>query len=121
MALLGLWQKKRKTVNHMNHVMRKPDYGICEHQRRRSACTSAQSDQHLCCSFPRKYNTSTCYIRNFKTLKSLTVYLAPLDSLPPGGKAVPGYLTPHPGYLHPRGASCPGRFILPPTHTGAII
>ena len=38
----------------------------------------------------------------------------PLDSLPPGGQAVPGYLAPHPGYLHPRGASCPGRFILPP-------
>ena len=34
--------------------------------------------------------------------------------LPPGGQAVPGNLTPHPGYLHPRGASCPGRFILPP-------
>ena len=25
-------------------------YFICEQQRRRSACTSAQSDQHLCCS-----------------------------------------------------------------------
>ena len=54
-------------------------------------------------------------------MTGVTVYLAPLDSLPPGGQAVPGYLTPHPGYLHPRGASCPGRFILPPTHTGAII
>ena len=28
--------------------MRKPDYGICEQQRRRSACASAQSDQRLC-------------------------------------------------------------------------
>ena len=26
---------------------------ICEQQRRRSACASAQSDQHLCCSLPR--------------------------------------------------------------------
>ena len=52
---------------------------------------------------------------------SVTVYLAPLDSLPPGGQAVLGYLTPHHDYLHPRGTSCPGRFILPPTHTGAII
>ena len=53
------------------------------------------------------------------------VYLAPWTACPPGGKstavglpsggqAVPGYLAPHPGYLHPRGASCPGRFILPP-------
>ena len=53
------------------------------------------------------------------------VYLAPWTACPPGGKstavgllprgqAVAGYLAPHPGYLHPRGASCPGRFILPP-------
>ena len=45
----------------------------------------------------------------------VTVYLAPLDSLPPG------YLAPHPGYLHPRGASCPGRFILPPANTSKNI
>ena len=32
----------------MSHVMRKPVYAICEQQRRRSACASAQSDQHLC-------------------------------------------------------------------------
>ena len=49
----------------------------------------------------------------------------PLDRLPPGGQAnhgqvaprgqpVPGYPTPHPGYLHPRGATYPGWFILPP-------
>ena len=41
--------------------------------------------------------------------------------LPPGGQAVPGYLTPHPGYLHPRGVSCPGQFILPPAHTEKIL
>ena len=53
------------------YVMRKPEYGICEQQRRRStcACTSVQSDQHLCCLLPR-YHTSTCYIWNFKTLAS---------------------------------------------------
>ena len=28
-------------------------YVICEQQRRRSACASAQSDQHLCCSLLR--------------------------------------------------------------------
>ena len=27
--------------------MRKPVYAICEQQRRRSACASAQSDQHF--------------------------------------------------------------------------
>ena len=51
----------------------------------------------------------------------VTVYLAPLDSLPPGGQAVPGYLAPHPGYLHPGGGGgggggvrYPSWFILPP-------
>ena len=39
----------------------------------------------------------------FKMKSGVTVYLAPLDSLPPGGQAIPGYLAPHPGYLHPRG------------------
>ena len=33
--------------------MRKSVYAICEQQRRRSACTSAQSVQHLRCSLPR--------------------------------------------------------------------
>ena len=36
----------------MSYVMRKHVYAVCEQQRRRSACTSAQSDQHLCCSLP---------------------------------------------------------------------
>ena len=31
-----------------SHDMRKPVYAICEQQRRRSACASAQSDQRLC-------------------------------------------------------------------------
>ena len=38
----------------------------------------------------------------------------PWLACPPRGQAVPGYLTPCLGYLYPRGASCPGRFILPP-------
>ena len=33
----------------MSHIMRKPVLAICEQQRCRSACASAQSDQHLCC------------------------------------------------------------------------
>ena len=32
----------------MSHVVRKPVFAICEQQRRRLACASAQSDQHLC-------------------------------------------------------------------------
>ena len=38
---------------HITLVMRKPVYAIYEQQRRKSACASAQSDQHLCCSLPR--------------------------------------------------------------------
>ena len=29
--------------------MRKPVFALCEQHRRRSACASMQSDQHLCC------------------------------------------------------------------------
>ena len=50
--------------------MRKPVYAICEQQRHRSACTSAQSDQHLCCLLPSYYNTSTFYIQNYEPLVS---------------------------------------------------
>ena len=40
-----------RTHYYMNHIMRKPVFAICEQQRRRSACASAQSDQRLvvCC------------------------------------------------------------------------
>ena len=38
----------------------------------------------------------------------------PPGQLAPRGQDIPGYLAPHPGYLHPQGASCPGRFIFPP-------
>ena len=41
----------------MNHIMRKPVFAICEQQRWRSACASTQSDQCLCCSLSREYNT----------------------------------------------------------------
>ena len=43
-------------------------YIICEQQRPRSACASAQSDQCLCFSLPRQNDTSSLYIRNFKIL-----------------------------------------------------
>ena len=57
------------------------------------------------------------------------VYLAPWTACPlvvVGGGAW-GELSrdilppPRPGYLHPRWASCPGRFILSPAHTGKIL
>ena len=38
---------------YLSNVMRKPVFVICEQQRRRSACASAQSDQHLCGSLLR--------------------------------------------------------------------
>ena len=34
-------------ILHFSHVMKNLFYVICEQQRRRSACTSVQSDQHL--------------------------------------------------------------------------
>ena len=36
-----------------------------------------QLDQCLCCSLPRQYNTSSCYIRNFKTPMSRPVWVIP--------------------------------------------
>ena len=55
----------RSWNNKMSHIIRKPVYAICEQQRRRSACVSAQYDQHISCSLPRKYNISSFYIGNF--------------------------------------------------------
>ena len=60
--------------------MRKPVFAICEQQRRRSACASAQSDQHLCYSLPRLYNTSSFYIRNFKPLPSFCICAGRFES-----------------------------------------
>ena len=55
---------------YMSHIMRTPVYAICDQQRRRSACASAQSDQRLCWSLPRYYNSSSFYSQNFKPLPS---------------------------------------------------
>ena len=43
----------RSATDQLSLVTNKPVIAICEPQRRRSACASAQSDQHLCCSLPR--------------------------------------------------------------------
>ena len=45
-------------------------YAICDQQRCRSACASAQSDQHLYCSLLRQYDMYTCYIQSFMILAS---------------------------------------------------
>ena len=55
-------------------------YSICEQQRRRLACASAQSDQHLYCSLPRQYGTYTCLIQNFKTLANLCRWAGRFES-----------------------------------------
>ena len=55
---------------YLSHIMRKPVLVVCGQQRRRSACTSMQSDQHLCCSLFRWNNTCSCYVLNFKTRAS---------------------------------------------------
>ena len=45
--------------------------GDCNQQRRRPACASAQSDQHLYYLLIWKYDIQTCYERNFNFLASL--------------------------------------------------
>ena len=42
--------KFKITIVIWSHIMRKPVFAICEQQRRRSICTSIQSDQRLCYS-----------------------------------------------------------------------
>ena len=65
---------------HLSHVMRKPVLAICEQQRTRSACASAQSDQHLCCSLLSTYNAYTCEIQTFKPLASLCSWAGRFES-----------------------------------------
>ena len=72
------WTKNVKIQ--LSHIMTKPAFAICEQQRRRSACASGQSDQHLCCSLPGWYNTYTCYSQNFKTLVSLCSWAGRFES-----------------------------------------
>ena len=55
-------------------------FAIREQQRYRSACTSEQSDQRLCCSLPGLFSISTCYSRNFKTLASLCSWAGRFES-----------------------------------------
>ena len=52
-------------------VLRKPVFVVCEQQKRRPACASAQSDQCLCYALIGKYHIETCYERNLNFLVSL--------------------------------------------------
>ena len=76
---------------YLSHVIRKPVFAMCGQQRRTSACASIQSDQCLCCSLPRYYNTSTYYSRNFKTLIASLAEQA--------GLSLPWSQTPKTGFL----------------------
>ena len=55
-------------------------YVICEQQRRRSACASAQSDQRLCCSLPRECNVSSFFNQNFKPHTSCCSWAGQFES-----------------------------------------
>ena len=66
--------------NEMNDIMRKLVLAICKQQRCRSACASAQSDQHLYCLLLRQYNTSSFYIQIFKTLACLCSWAGQFES-----------------------------------------
>ena len=50
---------------------RKPVFGVCEQQRRRSSCASAQSDQRLCYSLSGEHRSQACSLQNFIFLPSL--------------------------------------------------
>ena len=45
--------------------------GVCEKQRRRPACASAQSDQRLCYSLSGEHSSQACSMQNFTFLASL--------------------------------------------------
>ena len=52
---------------------RKPVFGVCEEQRRTSACASAKTDQRLCYLLFRKCRTYTCYRQNFNFLATCSL------------------------------------------------
>ena len=55
----------------MSWIIRARLARICEHQRRKPACASAQSNQRIWYSFSEKYGSQTCSIQNVKILASL--------------------------------------------------
>ena len=63
--------------------MTKPVFTICEQQRRRSACASAQSDQHLFCSLPDSLIPILAKSK-ISRLKLASVTVGPCESHPVG-------------------------------------
>ena len=60
---IGLKDRMHSNRYYMGLDVRKPDFGVCQQQRRRPIFT--QSDQSLCCSLIGKKNIYTCLMQNF--------------------------------------------------------
>ena len=82
---------------------------------------------HILFPIEKVHFVSSCEIcmDDALNVSGVPVYLAPwtgcppggkptMDGLPPGGQPVPGYPTPHPGYLHPGGQHIPAGLSCPP-------
>ena len=67
-SYMELWQgcAKLESANYSESRHEKTYFAICEQQRRRSACASAQSDQRLCYSLLRYYNTPGFYTKTIQ-------------------------------------------------------
>ena len=70
----------KKQNYHMSHVVRKPVFAICEQQRRRSACESAQSDQRLCFRCLDSIISKLSKSKNFKPIASLCSWASRFES-----------------------------------------
>ena len=64
--ILKFLYKFSQTLNRANLFEPRHEKTCLCHMR----TTKAQSEQHLCCSLPRSYNSSSFYIRDFKPLAS---------------------------------------------------
>ena len=73
-------QQKRSSLMRWARSLENVSYAICEQQTCRSACASAHSDQHFCCSLLRLYNTYTCYVQSFKTLANFYSWAGRFES-----------------------------------------
>ena len=70
-AVVQIFAKTLCYKNHLGLDARKPVFMSFGQHRRRPACASAQTDQHLCYSLFGKHHICTCYKRIFNFLVSL--------------------------------------------------